>query len=244
MFRTIISAVTLGLVAFGLSTPPATAVAPAPGTCLTLSARQWHRSTIPGVGAVDCASSHTAEVMGSVAVPKKIWRRKSGAFWAWAYRKCQTVGITYVWGNDSAPLPVSSYARPTSAQLATYEPTNAQSRAGERWVACVGFNTTPNGSVAPRTGSVAFSGLQPQLCVSIKTWKKQDCSAPNSRPLTNVVWLKGDKAKFPGGPKAANLAKRKCTKLANSRGKQLQTWFVPGRNAWNYGDHFGYCQIV
>lgn len=243
MFRTTVSVATLGLLAVGLTAPPAAADPPAPGTCLLLTSRQWDRSTLPAVAGVNCAGSHTAEVMGNVGVPKKVWRSGSKAFWAWAFRKCHTVGITYVWGNQSAPLPVSSYARPMSAQLATYEPNHAEINAGQRWVSCVGFNTTPTGSVASRSGSIAFSGLQPQFCVSNRTWKWQSCSAAASVPLTNVVWLKGYKAKYPGTAKAVKLARKKCTKLANSRGRKALTWYVPGKNSWNYGDHFGYCQI-
>lgn len=243
MFRAAIPVAALGLLAVGLTAPPAVAKGPVPGTCLQLSSRQWNRATLPAVGGVDCAGTHTAEVMGTVAVPKKVWRKGSGAFWAWAYRKCHTVGITYVWGNDSAPLPVSSYSRPMSAQLATYEPTRAQIRAGQRWVACVGFNTTATGKVTPRTGSIAYSGLEPKLCVNTTNWRWQACSAANSAPMTNVVWLT-NKTKFPGTKKAVKMAKKKCAKLANSRGKQSLTWYIPGKRSWNYGNHFGYCQIV
>lgn len=244
MFRITVPIASLGLLAVGLVAPPALAAPPPPGTCLPLTARQWDRSTLPTVSPVDCASSHTAEVMGSVKVPKKIWRSNSRTFWAWGFRKCHKLGITYVWGNDSAPLPVSSYARPMSAQLATYEPTRSQAKAGQRWVSCVGFNTTATGRVSPRFGSIAYSGLQPQFCVSTKTWKWQPCSAADSVPLTNVVWLKKYTAKYPGTSKAVKLAKKKCQKLASSRGKKVGTWYVPGKGAWNYGDHFGYCRIV
>ena len=59
--------------------------------------------------------------------------------------------------------------------------------------------------------------------------------------MTNVVWLKPYKAKFPGS--AIKLAKKKCKALAG-RTRKARTWYVPGRSAWNYGDHFGYCEIV
>lgn len=243
MLRAIIPMAALSLVAVGLTAPPAVAAPPEPGTCLQLTSRQWNRATIPAVGGVDCAASHTAEVMGTVAVPKKVWRKGAGGFWTWAYRKCHAVGITYVWGNESAPLPVFSYARPLSAQLATYEPTRAQIRRGERWVACVGFNTTATGRVSARTGSIAYSGLQPGFCVNTTTWRWQACSAANSAAMTNVVWLKNT-TKYPGTTKAVKLAKQKCSKLAGRRGMQLLTWYVPGKRSWNYGNHFGYCQIV
>lgn len=231
------------VVALGLAPAPAVADAPAPGTCWPLTDRQWDRSTLPNVGAVDCNTTHTAEAMGSIRVTKKASRMSERAFWAWAFRGCHAVGITYVWGNDPAPLPVSSYARPMSAQLATYIPTSAQRRAGERWVSCVGFNTTPTGRATGRTGSIAFSGLLPHQCVSTKNWRWQACSAPNSAALTNVVWLKPYAAKYPGTSKAVTLAKKKCTALAG-RTRTVRTWYVPGKSAWNYGDHFGYCEIT
>lgn len=243
MYRKAVLLATGGLaVALGLT--PAMAEPPTVGACLPLTDRQWDRSTIPPVAPVDCNTAHTAEVMGVVPVPGKVWRSGSRAFWAWAFRKCHTVGVTYVWGNESAPLPVKSYARPMTAQLATYEPTSAQSRAGERWVACVGFNTTAKGRATPRTGSIAYTGLEPQFCVSGKTWRWQSCSAKASVPMTNVVWLKGYKAAYPGSSKALRLTERKCTSLARSRGLQLRAWYVPGKVSWNYGDHFGYCWIV
>jgi hypothetical protein len=233
-----------GMLVLGLvPAAPAAAQAPAPGTCWPFTDRQWDRANLPNVGAVDCASSHTAEAMGSVRVTPKAGRMGERAFWAWAFRKCHTVGITYVWGNESAPLPVSSYARPMSAQLATYIPTRAQRRAGERWVSCVGFNTTPTGQATARTGSIAFSGLEPHFCVSGNTWRWQACSAPDSKVMTNVVWLKKSYgAKYPGTRKAVKLAKKKCSALAG-RTRTARTWYVPGKSAWNYGDHFGYCWI-
>lgn len=243
MFRVSIPIGLLGLVALGLAAPAGAAGPPAPGTCLQLTGKQWNRSTIPAVGSVDCAQSHTAEVMGTVPVPNKIWRKASGPFWVWAYRKCHTVGVTYVWGNESAPLPVASYARPMSAQLATYEPTRQQIRAGQRWVACVGFNTTAASRVSPRVGTIAYTGLQPTMCVSRTTWRMQDCLAADSAPLTNVVWLK-NATKYPGDAQAVQLAQQKCQALASSRGMQVRTWYVPGKSAWGYGNHFGYCEIA
>lgn len=233
-----------GFLALGLlPLAPAAAEAPAPGTCWPLTDRQWDRSSLPNVAPVDCAAGHTAEAMGSVAIPARIARGSTKRLWAWAFKKCQTVGVTYIWGNDSAPLPVKSYALPTTAQLATYIPTRAQWRRGERWVSCVGFNTTVKGVARTRDGSVAFSGLEPQQCVSTKSWKWQSCSAPKSARLTNVVWL-SNALKYPGTPKAVAKAKRKCQALASSRGQRAQTWYVRGKGSWNYGNHFGYCEIV
>lgn len=220
---------------------PAAADAPAPGTCWPFTSKQWDRATLAPVAPVDCTSSHTAEAMGSVQVPAKIVRGSERAFWAWAFRKCHTAGVTYVWGNDSVPLPLSSYALPMSAQLATFMPTAAQRRNGERWVSCVGFNTTPTGRVTPRTGSVAFGGVLPHLCVNTKNWRWQSCAAPRSAQMTNVVWLKPYKATFPAN--ALALAKKKCSALAG-RTRTVRTWYVPGRSDWNYGNHFGYCEIV
>ncbi len=223
---------------------PAMADAPAPGTCWPFSDRQWDRSTLAPVSPVDCYSNHTAEAMGSIRVTAKAARMSQRGFWAWAFQKCHTVGVTYVWGNEPAPLPVKSYALPMSAQLATYMPTTRQRRAGERWVSCVGFNTTPKGTAASRMSPVAYSGLLPRQCVNYKTWKWQSCSAPNSAQMTNVVWLKARLgAKYPGTPKAVSLAQKKCKALAAKRGLTARTWYVPGKSSWNYGDHFGYCEI-
>ncbi len=238
MYRTTILMVSCGIAALGLT--PAQGQPPTEGTCLPLSTRQ---SNISAVTPVDCNTAHTAEVMGVLSVPDKVWRSGSGPFWAWAYKKCHTVGITYVWGNDPAPLPVASYALPMSARLYTYEPNKAQIRAGDRWVACVGFNAGPTGSVTSRTGSISYSGLAPTLCVSTKTWKWQDCAGADSAAMTNVVWLKGYKAKYPGASRAVSMAKTKCAALGRKQGLTPRNWYIPGKRAWKYGDHFGYCNF-
>ena len=237
MYSKTILMMTCGIAALGLT--PAQAAPPTVGACLPLASGQGLSKVAP----VDCNTAHTAEVMGVLSVPKKVWRSGSGPFWAWAYRKCHTAGITYVWGNEPAPLPVSSYALPVSAVLYTYEPNKAQIRTGERWVACVGVNSTATGKRASRTGSIAYSGLAPTLCVSTQTWRWQDCAAPASAAMTNVVWLKGYKAKYPGTAKAVRMAEAKCAALGSKQGLSASYWYVPGKRAWKYGDHFGYCNF-
>lgn len=238
MYRTTILIATCGMAAMGLT--PAQGQPPAEGACLPLSTRQYNLSAVTPV---DCNTAHTAEVMSVLPVPRKVWRSGSGPFWAWAYKKCHTAGITYVWGNDPAPLPVASYALPTSAQLYTYEPNKAQIRAGERWVACVGFSLGPTGKVTSRSSSIAYSGLAPTFCVSTRTWRWQDCAAPGSAAMTNAVWLKGYKAKYPGTPRAVRMAKSKCVALGRKQGLTVRNWYVPGKRAWKYGNHFGYCNF-
>lgn len=236
MYPKTILALACGLLAVGMT--PALAEPPTVGACLPAMRNPLQKTP------VDCTTPHGSEVTAVLSVPRKVWRYNSGPFWAWAYKQCHASAITYVWANDPAPLPVSSYALPLSAQLATYEPTRAQIRAGERWVACVGFSLSETGEPAARTGSVAYSGLQPTLCVSNQTWRWQSCSAAGSVAMTNVVWLKGYKAKYPGSARAVSLAQRKCAALGQKQGLTVDNWYVPGKRAWKYGNHFGYCHFV
>lgn len=223
---------------------PATAGAPGTGTCWNLTNKDWDSGTVPNAQPVDCASSHTAEALGSLAIPKKLARGSSQQMWAWAYQKCHAVGIKYVWGAEPAVLPVTSYALPMTAQLATFGPTKRQWRSGQRWVSCVGFNMDPYGSVLARAGTVAHAGLLPNLCVSWKNWKYQACGRPQTAPMTNVVWLsKSLGEKFPG-KKAVKRAGSKCKKLARSADLEASTWYVPGKGSWNYGNRFGYCSLA
>lgn len=238
-----IGTIALGL---GLGLAPLGPVAASPpqvGTCWPFSDRQWDRSSLAPVAPVDCGTSHTAEAMAVVKMPKKIAKGSDKAMWAWAFQKCHNAAMPYLLAGQSVPLPVKSYALPATAQLATYIPTSKQWRAGERWVACVGFNTSL-GTAVPRTGAVRGQGVLPHECVSTSTWRTTPCSASGAAQLTNVVWLsKKLGQKYPGTRKAVKQAKVKCKALARSRGKNASVWFVPGKSAWNYGDRYGYCQI-
>jgi hypothetical protein len=65
--------VAAGFLALGLlPLTPVAADAPAPGTCWPLTDKQWDRTSLPNVAPVDCAAGHTAEAMGSLALPAKI----------------------------------------------------------------------------------------------------------------------------------------------------------------------------
>lgn len=156
-----------------------------------------------------------------------------------AFQACQGLSAIYVGKIPDGKLTAASYSLPRSVQLSVYLSKNAKK------AYCVGFSTSPVGSVKARTGSVAGTGLTPRVCFNDTTWALQKCSAPKNVAMTNVVWLsKKPTQRYPGDAKVMRLAEIGCIELGNSARLLAEAWYVPGATEWNLGNRYAFCRLA
>jgi hypothetical protein len=184
---------------------------------------------LPAAVAVDCAGSHTAELLAVV--------KGSNLTPASAFQRCQAAAVTYVATTRPEGLAASNVALPRSAQLSVYVSRNAKR------AYCVGFSTSAKGSVTRISGSVKGTGLVPHVCFNGRTWAERKCSA-RTIPITGVAWLsKSPSQRYPGDGKVLAKAQRACIKTARAAGLMAKAWYVQGSTQWNLGNHYALCDI-
>lgn len=231
--RRVVLGLAAGLVLGGIAGAPASA---RDAQCLNLTQAQRTSVSLPASPRVSCDQPHTAEVLGTVSLPAGVAARSARVQRAWAFRACHKVAVKRVLGPTATVLPKAAYALPRTAQLSAY--------LGKGRATCVGFNTSATGTVTPRVGTVAGTGLSPHVCLDDRTWRFAPCSQRRSVPMTNVVWLSdGLAAGYPGAKKALRQTLDLCLRLGAPAKLEPNAWYSYGVAAWEQGDRFGYCQM-
>jgi hypothetical protein len=225
---------------------PAHAEPPVAGTCLNYSTEQWVQAPFTAVP-LDCLTSHTGEVLGTVTVPADIAATGYGsvAVKGWAFQACQSVAVSYAWTASKPTYPKASYVMPRSARLYVQLPGVDAWNAGERWAVCLGQSRNVKLSAPlPRTGSIRAKGLKPYVCLNPRGWGGMKCSKTDAVRLTNQVWIPGSySAAYPGTNRMLTRTEKACQEL-RKKGWTLRTWYVPGKVSWDRGNRYGFCEIV
>ena len=226
-----------GLLAGALTfaAPPATAAdpayqAPVVGQCFDMSPEELAAASYTEA-AVDCATTHTSQVIAVVQMPTDLTYESAGLE-LFALESCLSAQRDAL-GTGQVGV------RLTAFNLGYFSPTPEQQAAGARWLRC-DLVLGNDADLRPLPGTLTI-GRYPfadsvARCLTGRDFHLTVCTDRHTHRATGAIRI--SQYGYPGGRKRQRVGTQRCRPRTSSRTFRFG-W--PSRAAWEAGDHTLIC---